>query len=650
MKQYISLLWLIFLCLSTSAQKNVTAGSDSAVINTFTARIDELNKINPDSAYLVAQQGLAFATGRKLEKGRAQMLASLAFIDRNQGRVDLAEQRLEEALELYTSSNNKPGEADILSNIGAIEASKGNFDGAAKRLFAALKIQETLGHSDALLTTYLDLAKVYLEQPDSANARKYLTMATETSKKVPLSNEVISLYNTLGIFYIYGKDTAKGLQTFLADLELSDKPQFANAHVECLLYLGTFYIDKNEPDKAIRYLDEAFILARDKKMPEEESNILLMKAVIVKSKDQKAALEYLNQAVEISYAIHNRFFLISVFDEIANIYKESGMFKEALAETEKKQRLRDSIYSTNSALEIAGISAHYEFEKSTARIAELEFVHKEDEFERHVIIAVTIGIILILTVLLYYYHKTTLLVRQLRLHEKELEELNNMKNKLFSIIGHDLRGPIARIPAMIEIYEDGATAADEKKFLSDNLKEYTKATTETLDKLLYWGQSLMKGNMISQAKIKPKLFIRDAIEFKKVAAADKQITIEDKTPEDLFVYADPTHFDFVIRNLLANAIKYTYRNGLIIIDCDTRSRLGFTVFSVKDNGVGIDKLVLPKIFNPLSSTYGTANEKGTGIGLMLCREFIVQNGGEIWVESEAGKGSTFFFSVKNVQD
>jgi signal transduction histidine kinase len=113
------------------------------------------------------------------------------------------------------------------------------------------------------------------------------------------------------------------------------------------------------------------------------------------------------------------------------------------------------------------------------------------------------------------------------------------------------------------------------------------------------------------------------------------------------VYADPSLFDFIIRNLIANALKYTPHGGAIKVNADTHSKPGFTVFEVKDNGIGMDKSVMGRIFSSPKSTQGTDNEKGHGIGLMLCKEFAVLNGGDIWVESEPGKGASFFFSVKN---
>lgn len=163
-----------------------------------------------------------------------------------------------------------------------------------------------------------------------------------------------------------------------------------------------------------------------------------------------------------------------------------------------------------------------------------------------------------------------------------------------------------------------------------------------------WNRSLVKGIQLQQQKMQPKEYIEAGIALKRIMATEKSITITDNTPAGLYVYSDPSIFDFIMRNLLTNALKYTPRNGTIVISADAAAKPGFVVFAVKDSGMGIDKALLPRIFYSLKSEEGTENEKGHGIGLMLCKEFALQNSGDIWVESEQGHGATFYFSVKSI--
>jgi signal transduction histidine kinase len=279
-------------------------------------------------------------------------------------------------------------------------------------------------------------------------------------------------------------------------------------------------------------------------------------------------------------------------------------------------------------------------------IKALHDLSRHNARQRDEIIVVAACLIVALIVLFFYYQKTIRLNKKLVAHEKQLQELNEMKDKLFSVIGHDLRGPIARISAMIGIFEVETTTTEEKKYLLDNLKEHTRSSLETFDKLLYWGQSLMKGVKLHKFKMQTSGYVKEAIAFKKIKAAEKNIRITDNTPPDTRVFADPSLFDFIIRNLLANALKYTWPGGAIEINADTALMPGYIVFSVKDNGTGMDKATLSRLFSPLESRQGTENEKGHGIGLMLCKEFAIQNGGDMWVDSEEGRGSVFYFCVQ----
>jgi signal transduction histidine kinase len=141
--------------------------------------------------------------------------------------------------------------------------------------------------------------------------------------------------------------------------------------------------------------------------------------------------------------------------------------------------------------------------------------------------------------------------------------------------------------------------------------------------------------------------VQNKLKLLAVAAENKNIHITSSIPNTTYIYADENQFKFILRNLISNAIKFSHTGGVVEIGISNKSDNGLITFYVKDNGVGIDKEMLPHIFEPSHlSTLGTANEKGTGIGLMLCKDFVIQNGGQIRVESTKEQGTTFFFSVR----
>jgi signal transduction histidine kinase len=202
------------------------------------------------------------------------------------------------------------------------------------------------------------------------------------------------------------------------------------------------------------------------------------------------------------------------------------------------------------------------------------------------------------------------------------------------------------LPLLLDVYEDPDTTAEEKQYLLDSLREHNKSLMEMLDKLLFWGQSLVKGIRMQAQVLSVNEIVQQNIELKKLTLQEKLITITDKVPQNLKVNADITHFDFIVRNLISNAIKYTFSGGAITISADADKVPGYVVMAVTDTGTGIAADLLAKVFAPEQSIPGTADEKGTGIGLMLCKEFAYLNGGDIWAESEVGKGATFYFKVK----
>ncbi len=622
------------------------AKGDSQTIAAYKEIIVYYSVKNPDSQARYANEALNFAAKNRYKHGEADIIAQLAVLDENQGRITSGKQRTDHALAIYRELNDLSGVAEMLHNLGAIEAGKGNYDIALKYLISALKVYDTITDYHGQMLAYMNLGSLYLEHHDTANAEKYLHVAEKISQKIPLSHTTIFLYNIIGVMYAEKGNTDTALQIFLHDLELSDKPGFVNSHVESILYIGECYMDRGEPAKALKYLEQGLVTARENNLPEMEANLLGDIAKIREKSDPALAIAHLTQAKALCEQIQSKSFLANIYEQMAAVYEQTGNYKDALAATRQKEKLTDSLYNVNKATEIASLGETYELEKSTLRVSQLETLSEKNAAQRNATVAIALVIIVILIVLFVYYRKTVNLNKRLMIREQELEDLNSMKDKLFSVIGHDLRGPIARIPAIIDIYEDEQTGADEKKFLLDSLKEHTKSSLETLDKLLFWGLSLVKGIRISQIKMQPKNYIKESIELRKIKAAEKNIGITDNTPDNIYVFADPTHFDFVIRNLLANALKYAYPGGLIEINADLERKPGFVVFSVKDNGIGIDTALLLTIFSALKSGAGTQNEKGTGIGLMLCKEFVTMNGGEIWVESTPGKGATFFFSLK----
>ncbi|WP_165784695.1 sensor histidine kinase [Solitalea longa] len=227
---------------------------------------------------------------------------------------------------------------------------------------------------------------------------------------------------------------------------------------------------------------------------------------------------------------------------------------------------------------------------------------------------------------------------------KNLENQDLIKIKVFSIISHDLRGPLTSLQGLLNLFNEKLIGAEEFTELSSEITERVRHNLQLLDNLLYWSNSQMLGLKVEASEIIFSNLMDEFLYLLRPEAESKHIIIENNVKTDISAFADINMIKVVVRNLLSNAIKFTRPFGKIKISC--RNDGEAVVFSVEDNGVGISNENQTKLFSmDHFSTKGTANEIGTGLGLILCKDFIERNGGKIWTISELGKGSTFSFSL-----
>jgi PAS domain S-box-containing protein len=235
----------------------------------------------------------------------------------------------------------------------------------------------------------------------------------------------------------------------------------------------------------------------------------------------------------------------------------------------------------------------------------------------------------------------------LKKSNEELKELNATKDKFFSIIAHDLRSPFQSLLSYSEIL-----ATDIENLSSDDIVSFSKELNDSLnnlysllENLLHW--SMMQRDLLEYNPLNFNLYdkINKIISIVEHSASKKNISISNRVDTELSVFADANMLRSIIQNLLINAIKFTNDKGRIIISSQKKGEV--IELSVEDTGIGIDKENISKLFefNTIYTTKGTAGEKGTGLGLPLCREFVERNYGNIWVESELGKGSKFTFTI-----
>jgi two-component system sensor histidine kinase/response regulator len=230
---------------------------------------------------------------------------------------------------------------------------------------------------------------------------------------------------------------------------------------------------------------------------------------------------------------------------------------------------------------------------------------------------------------------------------KEIKELNKSKDEIFSIIAHDLRGPVGNIESFAKIILSKLSEPSETDIV-EMIKIIARQSTSAfniLDNLFSWAKSQQ-----NQLNFKPEnhsisSIVDDNIELLSGNAIQKDISLQNDISESVEAFVDATLVSVIIRNLIANAIKYTSVNGKVILNAKEEN--SHILVSISDNGVGIESNRITTLFTSTSyqTTSGTNYEKGSGLGLKLCKSFVEKSNGKIWAESKVGEGSTFYFTI-----
>ncbi len=237
---------------------------------------------------------------------------------------------------------------------------------------------------------------------------------------------------------------------------------------------------------------------------------------------------------------------------------------------------------------------------------------------------------------------------QIEEQAQNLKQSNDLKDRMFSIIGHDLRSPLSAAKLKMDFIMRGIIDPKDDKFLDETVYDLLKTMDEALNllqNLLGWAKSESDQIQVIPEKLNINELVEQTFRLLKLGSNHKKIEMQNNVPVDVFAYADNNMIKTVLRNILSNAIKFTPVEGIIKIN--SKLRKNKLVIEIEDNGNGIPKDDIKKILNPNEhfSKLGTEKEPGTGLGLVLCQNFVQKNGGTLKIRSEVGKGSTFYFDL-----
>jgi two-component system sensor histidine kinase/response regulator len=566
-----------------------------------------------------------------------------------------------ETLDLALQSGNKYFEGYSYFLLCKAYWVKANFRLSAEFGFKALRLFQDSPYRAELAETRLGLARDLAELGDIPKARQLI---------------------------------AETLRTAIAD---NDKLNEANAYRECSFLLA----EANQLDSALMYTDKALaffftngdsvdisiLYGRKSRIYFEQQNfdqsrLYAYKALAIDSLvgNRRALAISLCQVAQNEYALGNITTSINLLkrsakisDEIGNLpwqikardllskyYLELNKPALAAAELQKVSQIKDRLHDYQKSGQLQAMQSLHELEakENTIKLLENENALKLQEVRnQRLFVAFLLAVVvllalltIVLTRLRSIQHRTNKdLARKNRAIEQqkteiaaqaeEFRQLNQVKTKLFSVISHDLRGPISNLQSLLELFTNKLVSAKEFISLSDKLKESLNATQRTLENLLNWSLSQMGGIKTDKKNVDVAQCIDETCSLLEHAASRKNITIRKNISRPISAWVDQNQLQVVLRNLLHNAIKFSSFNDSIEVTAIMKDQHSY--ISIKDYGIGMTRQEIESIIG--SSGYfskaGTQQERGTGLGLLLCKEFIARNEGAFDIKSNLGEGT-----------
>jgi signal transduction histidine kinase len=639
---------LTFGFVLAQAPERSSSGLNSSGLNIsdYDKLIKRYRYYKPDSAIYFANMALTQARKQHDDKGVAIMLNQLGMIDDNRGEFESSRKKYLGALAIHKRTGNTVGEAAVIIRLGVVEMRKGNYDKAIGYFLQSLKVSERSKNNFGRMEAYLTLGEGYLGQRKLEMALKYLNTAEEINKTLPFSNLSLNIYNNFGIIYRELGMTGKAKAYLEKGIMLSDEPQYQGLNITLINNLAKVYNKEGNKLKSVELQKTALAKSRNIKNYLRELQTLTGLADTYGAANPKEALNYFNQALTLVRDKGARKQEIEILGRLSELYKSQKKYEMALLMKEQQNQLADSLFYKSMAKQVVSLQTEYQLYKSTASVRELKQVNSKQKMQRNFYIGLAAAFLLIMLIVGYYFYRTRKLNKLLNTANTDLQESNKVKDKLFSVLAHDLRAPFASVIDLLFLLEDDDIEGEEKAMLIKRLTAASNVSLETLNMLLKWGEMQLKGIRLNSTIVQPRPIVERTINLITETADKKMIRLINKVGDKLAVMVDPNHLEFVVRNLLSNAVKFTTSGGSVQINAVDVAENGTILFSVSDSGVGIAADRLPHVFDISNeSTKGTNNETGTSLGLVICKEFIELNQGKIWVESKLNQGSTFYFSL-----
>lgn len=579
-------------------------------------------------------------------------LASLYFKDEN---FEEASKYYYESLTLVKKLNNNSELAGIYTSLGRIYRRQGNYEKAIESDLKAIETFENLKDEKNIALLLNNLGIDYYRLSDYNKTMDYYQKSLNKRIEIADSMGIADSYNNIAMVYDEQKQYDKAIEYYNKALLIFKKTGNKSGLADTYNNIAGTYYHKEDFEKVLEFALKSLKIREELGNKWEISFTLINIGILNKSLGNiHEAIEYLKQGIEIAGKTHALSLLSLGYNHLAELYFESGNYKEAYRYINSYSAVQDSMFKEESAKAIVEMQTKYETEKKQK---EIELLNKEKDIQelklKHSenlrIFFLVISIFLVLTAVLIYsrYRIKMKTNKLLKGKNKQLGIANATKDKFFTIIAHDLKNPLSGIKIITQSLSENIEKINHKELLY-YLKELNSSSAnlfELLSNLLQWARSQTGKLKFDPGEINLYETFNNNLKLLTPLAQKKKISIKNEIPKSTSVYADFNMLNTIIRNLVSNAIKFTGSDGTISIKA-TRKNTTVKVI-VKDTGIGIEKEDIPKLFriDVDTSTIGLSAEKGTGLGLILCKELVEKNRGAIWAESEPGNGSSFYFTL-----
>ena len=614
---------------------------DSSKIKKLTDFCWKNRSQNPNLALFSGEEALRIARSTGDKQAQSKALNLMGVVYRNKGNYDSAISSYKKALRLSEEEGDSIQIAFSKNNIGGIYRLQGNYSVSLKYILDALKIFERNNNKNGISFCTINIGVIYWRQQNRLKALEYLNYTLrirEEIKDIPGGALALNLIAEIH-FELGDIDTALDYykQVEKKYEEIGSKKGLADAWAG----LGGVYYSKKEYNLALEYRERALKTAIEISYLEGEiTNYNNIGRIYAQMKDYEKADSNFDKALKLANKTEIIDSQIECYKYLAEYNEIKKDYKQSLGYFWKYHTLRDSVLNFQNSAFISQMESEYQIDKMKRQNDLLKKDLEANTRQKNLLLVIA-------ALVISFAIGIFLLYRSKRRANLKLNEVNVMKDKFFGIIAHDLRSPFSTMFGLTGILQDDYNniSDQERKELISNIEGAGKQAFRLLENLLYWAQSQTNRLELNKKQVDLYPLILDTFSLLKDFAGKKEITLATTAEENCFAYCDDEMIKTVIRNLLANAVKFSFPGNTVNVLITDEGN--YKKICVEDFGTGIQENIKEKIFSieNIHTSKGTSGESGTGLGLIICKEFVEKNGGKIWFDSNVDKGTRFYFTV-----